>query len=356
MVTPEVTALIDTYNHESFLEQSILSVLEQGLSEEELEILVVDDGSTDGTAQLVAKFAPRVTYLPKENGGQASAFNVGLAAAHGEIVAFLDADDYWLPGKLPAVLDAFHSDESIGAIGHAIAVVEDGVTKQILAPRERLTLKLEDVHSARVFRGVKALLGSSRFSARRSVLTQVLPVPNRLRIEADEWLFTLAAAVGRLAVLETPLTAYRMHGGNLFQTGVTARLEGIRRALESLTDLLPAAMEAAGVPAEVREAVLEPVWLDLQRLRLTMDGGRRRETFEVERRFYRAGAPRTGTGAFARQMAALGLTFVLPPERYYGFRHHLDRGRKRAANAASGSEASTAPELVLLPAGVPAIC
>ncbi len=77
MTTPIVSALIDTYNQEHFLEQALVSVFEQGLSPSELEIVVVDDGSTDNTASLVAKFAPRVRYIHKKNGGQVSAFNAG---------------------------------------------------------------------------------------------------------------------------------------------------------------------------------------------------------------------------------------------------------------------------------------
>ncbi|HVA17640.1 MAG TPA: glycosyltransferase family 2 protein, partial [Candidatus Dormibacteraeota bacterium] len=104
---PLVSALIDTYNQERFIEQALVSVLEQGLSPSELEIVVVDDGSTDNTASLVAKFAPRVRYIRKKNGGQASAFNAAIPETNAPIVSFLDADDWWAPGKLRAVLDAF---------------------------------------------------------------------------------------------------------------------------------------------------------------------------------------------------------------------------------------------------------
>jgi glycosyltransferase involved in cell wall biosynthesis len=82
---PLVTGLIDTYNHERYIEQAIVSVLEQGLSAEELEIVVVDDGSTDGTASIVEKFAPRVRHVRKKNGGQASAFNVGYRESRGRL-------------------------------------------------------------------------------------------------------------------------------------------------------------------------------------------------------------------------------------------------------------------------------
>src|SRR5215813_6576936 len=100
MKTPLITALIDTYNHEQYIEQALVSVVEQGLSPSELEILVVDDGSTDQTPAIIQKFAPRVRHLRKANGGQASAFNAGFAESRGQIIALLDGDDWWAQGKL----------------------------------------------------------------------------------------------------------------------------------------------------------------------------------------------------------------------------------------------------------------
>src|SRR5256714_8851909 len=100
---PLITALVDTYNHEKYIEQALNSVLEQGWPAAELEIVVVDDGSTDRTPEIVGKFVPRVKHLRKKNGGQASAFNAGFAEARGEIVTILDGDDWWRKGKLAAV-------------------------------------------------------------------------------------------------------------------------------------------------------------------------------------------------------------------------------------------------------------
>src|SRR5258708_6241114 len=104
---PLITALVDTYNHERYIEQALVSVLEQGFWPAELEIVVVDDGSTDNTASIIQKFEPRVRHIRKKNGGQASAFNAGFAETSGEIVALLDGDDWWAEGKLAAVLKAF---------------------------------------------------------------------------------------------------------------------------------------------------------------------------------------------------------------------------------------------------------
>src|SRR6266851_3865984 len=95
-----VSVLIDTCNHERFIEQAIVSVLEQDFPDSEREIIVVDDGSTDGTREIVKKFEARVRLLRKMNGGQASAFNAGIPECKGEIVAFLDGEDWWAMASL----------------------------------------------------------------------------------------------------------------------------------------------------------------------------------------------------------------------------------------------------------------
>ena len=123
MSRPYVTALIDTYNHESFIEEAIKSVLEQDFPASEMEILVVDDGSTDSTPELIRKFQPRARLLRKINGGQASAFNAGIPEARGEIVAFLDGDDWWAPGKLTAVTSTFAANADVGLVGHGVTQV-----------------------------------------------------------------------------------------------------------------------------------------------------------------------------------------------------------------------------------------
>ena len=86
MGIPAVTILIDTYNHERFIEEAIVSVLEQDCPRAETEILVVDDGSTDRTPEIVRRFQPHVRLIRKTNGGQASAFlDLGWRKSLGDV-------------------------------------------------------------------------------------------------------------------------------------------------------------------------------------------------------------------------------------------------------------------------------
>src|SRR5208283_1680434 len=112
MARPIVSVLIDTYNHERFIEQAVDSVLAQDFPASDREVLVVDDGSTDKTPEILRKFEPNIRILRKANGGQASAFNLGIPLCRGGIIAFLDGDDFWVPNKLRVIADTMRADPS----------------------------------------------------------------------------------------------------------------------------------------------------------------------------------------------------------------------------------------------------
>src|SRR5262249_10020117 len=118
MIAPYVTVLITTYNYGRFIEQAIESVLSQVYPADRVQIVVVDDGSTDDTWEVVKKYGSRIEYYLKENGGQATALNLGFEKANGEIVALLDADDLFLPEKLRRIGEAFERDLRLGMVYH----------------------------------------------------------------------------------------------------------------------------------------------------------------------------------------------------------------------------------------------
>jgi glycosyltransferase involved in cell wall biosynthesis len=94
----QVSVIIPVYNGERYLADAIKSALGQTLPA--AEVIVVDDGSTDGSGEIARGFGPSVHYIHKTNQGPAAARNVGVNAAHGQMLAFLDADDLWLSEKL----------------------------------------------------------------------------------------------------------------------------------------------------------------------------------------------------------------------------------------------------------------
>jgi glycosyltransferase involved in cell wall biosynthesis len=111
---PQVSVIIPTYNRSALVKEAVESVLTQTLGD--LEVLVVDDGSTDDTRRVIETIPDkRVRYFYKENGGVSSARNIGLKNATGEYIAFLDSDDLWEPDYLNAMISAIKKDEKYGA-------------------------------------------------------------------------------------------------------------------------------------------------------------------------------------------------------------------------------------------------
>lgn len=100
--SPLLSVIMPAYNCAAYIEESLASIFSQGI--DDLEVVVVDDGSTDGTAQIATAFDARVRVLRNDHGGPAAARNLAVANARSDLLAFLDADDVWLPGKLAAQL------------------------------------------------------------------------------------------------------------------------------------------------------------------------------------------------------------------------------------------------------------
>lgn len=121
--SPRVSAVIPTFNRAHFLANAIETVLAQTCSD--LEVLVVDDGSTDGTAEVVADYTPSVRYLRQRHLGLCAARNTGILHSRGEFVAFLDDDDEWLPRKLDLQLQAFREHPSAAVVGGGCIYVDE---------------------------------------------------------------------------------------------------------------------------------------------------------------------------------------------------------------------------------------
>jgi len=240
MKVPTVTVLIDAYNYGRFIEEAVESVLGQDFPAEEMEILVVDDGSTDDTAERVKKYSERVQYFRKANGGQASAFNFGFGKARGEIVALLDADDYWLPGKLRRVVEEFQKSSGLGMVYHQYALLDDA-TK---------SLKKVDF---KVVSGSFTAAGDELFwydphptsctSYRRKFLERLPPVPEELRILADVWIGLLIPFVAPIQAVPECLMAYRIHGKNLYYGEETELASESRRKRIAMAQIVLEGME-----------------------------------------------------------------------------------------------------------------
>ena len=212
---PVITVLVIAYNYGRFIEEAIDSVLAQEFPADQMEILVVDDGSTDDTGERVRKYGARVEYLYKANGGQASALNLGMARARGEIVTFLDADDFFLPGKLRRVVEAFEGDRSLGMVYHRIQEWHERTGERrdwdfvaVSGDMRKEPKKFE----------VYLTPPNLAISFRRSALKGLLPIPEEIRMLADCYLAALIPFVAPVLAMPEVLAIYRIHGSNAHYT------------------------------------------------------------------------------------------------------------------------------------------
>jgi glycosyltransferase involved in cell wall biosynthesis len=329
MSKPYISVLIDTYNHEGFIAKAITSVLEQDMPMADVEIVVVDDGSTDRTAEIVRGFEPRLRFLQKTNGGQASAFNAGISACRGEIVAFLDGDDWWSPSKLRRVVEELQRNPEVGIVGNGITEVFDNGDEQSEVVRETQRFRINSLDGARIFRRRKSQLGTSRMTVRAQILRRILPVPESIVIEADEYIFTLAAALSEASIVGEALTFYRIHSGNLFQVSgfQSGPLLRKRKCLEHLASALTAMLLQLGLQRKIVEAAIDAVQAEADQLRLQQDGGFPWETVRTEWKFYRIVHEDAAFSHRLFKFATLFPALLIPPRVYYGLRRRL------AANA-----------------------
>jgi glycosyltransferase involved in cell wall biosynthesis len=216
------SVIIGTYNYGRFIEEAVDSVLTQDFPLKDIELIVVDDGSTDDTEQRLARYGKAVKYLFQQNSGQGAAFNAGLKEASGEFVCFLDADDAWKPEKLRLTAEAFAEAADIGMVQHFMMDVspEGKPLTQQFGERQPF-YSLEDLLAGRA-----AFTGTSGLAFRRSFLEKVMPVPEGLFYCADEYLYLNILFQARVRSLNTVLGFKKIHGANWFAgtMGDTRRL------------------------------------------------------------------------------------------------------------------------------------
>lgn len=205
---PNVSVCIITYNKAETLAEAIDSVLRQ--SYRDLEILVVDDGSTDDTAARVRPYLDRVRYLLKPNGGTGSARNLGTAQARGDFVAFLDGDDLWLPRKLEIQMAAFQREPEILAVQCSACCV-DAQRKEVLEVR-RCDPARDSLMNFLLFENLPAF--SSALVARKSALQTVGGFGEDLVILSDWDMACRLARAGTLRSVPEILVLYRQYPKN----------------------------------------------------------------------------------------------------------------------------------------------
>lgn len=208
------SVVINNYNYGRYLATAIDSALDQ--TYEDVEVIVVDDGSTDESRSVIESYRDRVKPRFCSNGGQGAALNAGFAASTGDVVLFLDADDALVHTACQAAAEAL--DGTSASLVHWPMIEIDEEGRQTGALRPQYPQPRGDLRAHLLQHGPALNVTPTSGNAwRRSFLAHVMPIPPEgFRLCADAYLFVLAAADAEIVLLPRPQAMYRVHGKNLY--------------------------------------------------------------------------------------------------------------------------------------------
>lgn len=228
-MTPLVSVVIPVFNGERFLCEAVQSVLDQGYSP--FEIIIVDDGSTDGTATVAQSFPETVRYLHQTNRGPAAARNRGIEQAHGDLIAFADADDLWPRAKLDLQLPYLTKDQSL-------EIVMGRIQQVLLSETANGQTRAEEFGEATF----SVNLGCAVI--RKSVFDRIGLFDETMRYSEDvDWFMRAREAGAAIMTIDAVTLFYRQHDQNMTRGKSTSELN----ILKTLKRSLDRRREQAGV-------------------------------------------------------------------------------------------------------------
>jgi glycosyltransferase involved in cell wall biosynthesis len=227
---PLVSILINNYNYGRFVGAAIESALNQTYPN--VEVIVVDDGSTDNSRDVIASFGDKIITALQANAGQASAINSGFAASRGQWIHLLDSDDLFKANKVQRVSELAAAYPTAGMIAHDLEYcTADGEPLDFEPPFILKHALVDDRQLALRGKLSVFLPATSGLCIRRDVLERVLPIPDEIRVSADNYLkWAVLSLFPVLLVPETP-AKQRIHGSNLYTTAPKDRGEAGRLRL-----------------------------------------------------------------------------------------------------------------------------
>jgi glycosyltransferase involved in cell wall biosynthesis len=248
--TPRVSVIVPAYNYGRYLEDALRSILTQSF--DDLEVHVIDDGSTDDTPEVLARCVdPRVVAHRTDRLGVSRVRVMGISLARAPLVAWLDADDVWLPGYLERQVAVLDAEPDVGFVFTDFVRTENGELRpetQFEHCPELRTLNTRPARAggARVIEG-DAFAALAPFAElpgwiqasvhRRSVLEGVRPKPGAMDAE-DLYLQLQAYVRGRAAFIEEPLVEVRRHGSNSYLGSDQVR-DGVLAVVQAIEHDIP---------------------------------------------------------------------------------------------------------------------
>jgi glycosyltransferase involved in cell wall biosynthesis len=210
---PLVSVLISSYNHDIFIQKCIDSVINQNYSP--VEVIVVDNDSKDKSQAILESFGNRINVIFQDNKGPMGAFNTGFAASSGEIICFLDSDDFFFPEKVSRVVETFQTYPEISWFYHALNVVDKRGSSLNLTPIKR-TGKL-DIRNYIKRSGLfpVGITNDSGVCLDRKIFEKMYPLPEETLLSvSDRYIKVVASSMTEGYFEDQPLAGLRVHGLN----------------------------------------------------------------------------------------------------------------------------------------------
>jgi glycosyltransferase involved in cell wall biosynthesis len=211
---PRVSIVIISYNYARFLREAVNSAL--GQTYRDLEIIIVDDGSRDGSRDIIEEFRDRAIVILQPNQGETSAVNTGFAASGGDIVMFLDSDDVLRPTAAEETATAWRP--GLAKVQFGLEIIDaEGRSTGAIEPVYPLDYTPEKVRREFMATNTYSWPPTSGNAFSREFLSRVMPLSTQeFPFAPDGALNTIAPLFGEIATLAKPLGVYRIHGNNMW--------------------------------------------------------------------------------------------------------------------------------------------
>jgi glycosyltransferase involved in cell wall biosynthesis len=215
-IRPLVSIIINNYNYGDYLEEAIISALDQNY--DNIEVIVVDDGSTDNSRDVIKRYSDRIITIFKENGGQSSAINAGVSSSRGEIICLLDSDDVFNPNKVEIIVDFLKNNKSTNPykmVYHLLELIDrDGNLIGGTKPKALFNAPPNLYEWGFKYRFVPFVCApTSGIALTRALAEITFPIPN-FSHGADAFIVYVAELLGEINGINEVLGKYRIHGQN----------------------------------------------------------------------------------------------------------------------------------------------
>lgn len=211
---PRVSVILPTFNCARFLGRAISSALAQTYTD--YEVVVVDDGSTDETQDVVAQFGSRVRYFYQPNRGPTPARNLALSQASGELIAYLDADDMWYPHKLARQVEFLDAHKECGLVHSDVTIIDEADHVLFQAYKRETKRSAAQGYCAMELLQRNSVWAPTVVLEHRECLNKTRGFDDRVKGAADYYQWLLVAMDGKaLGYIDEPLAMYRRWAGNM---------------------------------------------------------------------------------------------------------------------------------------------